>query len=150
MSELSVKPNSPVPLQCISIVLCESVYRVADRSNLIIVNTFHTLGVRACPCRFPKITVLYTVTGGHGTYETTLAIVNARSGQDVACYADRYTVRSPLTINDVHLILNGVPFPEAGKYWIELRCNGELIGQRPFYVEVAPRREGPPELGSGG
>lgn len=129
------RPRDSVPLKCIGIILCEAAYRVAGRSNLIIVNTFHTLGVPACPCRFPKITALYTVTDGHGTYEVTLAVVNARTGQDVATYSDRYTVNDPLAIGDVQMILHNVPLPEFGKYWMDLRCNGELIAQRRFYVE---------------
>jgi hypothetical protein len=132
------------PLKCYGIILCEAAYRIAGRPNLIIVNTFHALGVPACPCRFPKITIIYTVTEGHGTYEIELAVVHARTGQDVMTAKDQYTVRDPLSIGDVQIILNGVPLPEAGKYWIELRCNGELIGQRPFYVEVM-RAKPPPE-----
>ena len=130
-----------VPLKCIGIVLCEAVYRVHQRSNLIIVNTFHTLGVPSCPCRFPKITVLYTVTDGHGSYEITLAVVHARTGNDVMCIHDQYVVNDPLSIGDVQIEMRDVPLPEAGKYWIELRCNREIIGQRPFYVDTPkPRR----------
>ena len=43
----------------------------------------------------------------------------------------------PLALGDVQLVLHDVPLPEAGKYRIELRCDGELISQRPFYVEAA-------------
>jgi hypothetical protein len=128
------------PLKCIGIILCEAAYRVHGRSNLIIVNTFHALSVPRCPCRFPKITVLYTVTDGHGSYDTELAIVHARTGKDVLSAKDRYTVTDPLAIGDVQAVLHDVPLPTPGKYWIELRCNGELIGQRPFYVDIAKRR----------
>jgi hypothetical protein len=129
-----------VPLKCIGIILCEAAYRVHGRSNLIIVNTFHALSVPICPCRFPKITVLYTVTDGHGSYDMTLAVVEARTGAEVMTYKDRYTVDDPLTLGDVQLVLRDVPLPEAGKYWMELRCDGELIAQRPFYVD-APTKQ---------
>lgn len=131
------------PLKCISIILCEMAYRIHGGLNLIIVNTFHKLGVPVCPTKFPKITVLYTVTEGHGAYDVTTAIVNARTGQDVMKADDRYTVTDPLSIGDVQMIFRGVPIPEPGKYWIELRCNGELIGQRPFYVVLVPKGVGP-------
>lgn len=131
---------STVPLKCIGIILCDNAYRIAGTLNLVVVNTFHKLGVPGCPCRFPRITVLYTVTEGHGTYDLELAVVNARTGQDVATYRDSYTVNDPLAIGDVQMILHNVPLPEPGKYWIELRCNGELVGQRPFYVDVIKRQ----------
>ena len=63
-------------------------------------------------------------------------VTAAANGEDVMTARDRYTVRDPLSIGDVQIVLRGIPFPVAGKYWIELRCNGELIGQRPFYVDV--------------
>jgi hypothetical protein len=134
---------SQVPLKCIGIILCEAAYQIAGRSNLIIVNTFHALSVPGCPCRFPKITVLYTVTDGHGTYDIELAVVHARTGRDVLTAKDQYTVADPLSIGDVQIVLHGVPLPEPGKYWIELRCNGELVGQRPFYVDVARKPPAP-------
>ena len=128
------------PLKCIGIILCEAVYRVHARSNLIIVNTFHTLGVPKCPCRFPKITALYTLTGGHGTYNTELAIVHAASEQEVLRAKDPFESRNPLAITDVQIVLYDVPFKEPGKYWMEVRCDGEVIGQRPFYVDAQQER----------
>lgn len=35
-------PKPPEPLTCIAIILCEAVYKVEGRSNLIIVNTLAT------------------------------------------------------------------------------------------------------------
>jgi hypothetical protein len=128
--------RSAVPLKCIGIILCEAAYRIANSPNLVIVNTFHALSATAFPCRFPKITVIYSVTNGHGTYDMELAVTNARTGEDVMTGKDQYTVNDPLSIGDVQIVLSGVPLPEPGKYWIEVRCNGELIGQRPFYVDA--------------
>jgi hypothetical protein len=136
LSSETLPKRSIPPLKCLGIILCEAAYRVQNSGNMIIVNTFHALGVQACPCRFPKITVLYTVTDGRGDYEIALAVVLARTGDDVIVYNDRYTATNPLAIGDVQMVLNNVPIPEPGKYWMELRCNGELIGQRPFYVDA--------------
>jgi hypothetical protein len=128
---------SAIPLKCLGIVLSDSAYRIANQTNLIIVNTFNTLRVPSCPCRFPRITVLYSVTDGHGAYEMELGIVRAETGKDVMTAKDRYAVSNPLSIGDVHVIFRNVPLPERGKYWVEVRCNGELIGQRPFFVDIA-------------
>jgi hypothetical protein len=137
------KPSSSTrePLTCIAIILCEDAYKVEGRSNLIIVNTFHTLGVPKCPCRFPKITVLYTVNNGRGKYEVRLCIVHAGSGETILEAPDVIQMDSPLTIGDTQAVLRDVPLPAPGKCWAEIRANGELIGQRPFYVNLM-RRQG--------
>ncbi len=135
--------NAPEPLTCIAIILCEAVYKVEARSNLIIINTFHALGVSQFPCRFPKITVLYTVTNGRGRYDVRLCVVHAGSGETILEVPDVIQLDSPLIIADTQATLRDVPLPAAGKYWVEIRANDELIGQRPFYVNQI-RRQGEP------
>lgn len=125
-------------MRCISIVCCEAAYQVNGGNNFIIVNTFHGLGVPSCPCHFPKVTILYSVTDGHGKYDMTLSMALARTGDEVLRCTNQQTVTDPLEVVDVLIILHEVPLPEPGKYWIELRCNGELISQRPFYVTARP------------
>jgi hypothetical protein len=133
---------NPVPLECIGIILSESAYRVNNGPNLVIANTFHLLLQEKFPCSFPKITAVYTVTGGHGTYDLELAIVSAATGDDVRTSKSRHTSTDPLALTDVLVVMRGVPFPAPGKYWSEVRCNGQLIGQRPFYVKLLRRKEG--------
>ncbi|HVT90662.1 MAG TPA: hypothetical protein VHD56_17535 [Tepidisphaeraceae bacterium] len=131
------------PLKCISIILCERVYRIEGTpGNLMIVNAFHALSIPKFPCMFGTITVLYTVTEGHGTYDMVLSLVDARTGREVKNWKDKYRVTDPLTVGDVQMILHDVPLPEPGKYLFELKCNDDLISSRPFYVNVAkPRRK---------
>lgn len=131
-------PTAPVPVKCISIVLCESIYPVGTSGNLIVVNTFHELTSSGFPTRFPKITVLYTVTNGHGTYDLEIAIVNAATGEAAITVSRPTVLNNPLMIMDIYGVLHQVPLPEPGKYWLEVRCDGALIGQRPFNVVLCP------------
>ena len=133
----------PVPLlKCISIILCERVYRIEGTpGNLMIINGFHSLSLPRFPCLFP-ITVLYTVTDGHGTYDMVLSLIHAASGREVKHWDDKYRVTDPLTVSDVQLILRETPLPQPGKYIFDLKCNGETIASRPFYVTARkPRRK---------
>ena len=96
--------------------------------------------LNTCPARFPKITVLYTVTNGRGNYDVKLCIVHAASGETILDAPDVIQMDSPLTIGDTQATLHDVPLPPPGKYWVEIRANDELIGQRPFYVSlIGPR-----------
>jgi hypothetical protein len=134
----SKPPTQPVPLKCISILLCEAAYPVGTTGNLIVVNTFHEVNSSVFPCRFPKITVLYTVTEGHGRYDLELSIVSASTGEATMRSRQQLMLENPLKIMDVQVTMLLVPLPAPGKYWVELRSAGELIGQRPFNVGRCP------------
>lgn len=126
------------PLKCISLLLCERVYRIEGTpGHVIITNGFHFLTMPAFPCKCGPITVLYTVTDGHGDYEMELSLTHAISGREVGRWKGRQRMTDPLVVADVEMLLNGVPLPEPGKYLFDLKCNGELIASRPFYVNVA-------------
>lgn len=127
----------PPPPTVIAIILCEASYEVNNTSSMIIVNAFHALSVPHVPCRFPKITALATLTNGHGHYALKLSVVHAATGQTVRETETETTLTDPLTILDSKAILLDVPLPADGKYYLEQRANGELIGQRPFFVIVS-------------
>jgi hypothetical protein len=124
----------PPPPTVIAIILCEASYTVNNTQSTIIVNAFHALGVPNVPCRFPKITVLVTLTNGHGHYALKLSVVRAATGQSIYETAAEVTLADPLMILDSQAVLCDVPLPADGKYYLEQRANGELIGQRPFFV----------------
>jgi hypothetical protein len=50
-----------------------------------------------------------------GTYDIRLALVHARTGQEVHRWADSYTVTDPLPVGDPQMILREAPFPQPGK-----------------------------------
>jgi hypothetical protein len=107
-----------------------------NTESTIIVNAFHALGVPHVPCRFPKISVLVTLTNGHGHNSLKLSVVHAATGQTVYETATEVTLADPLVILDSKAVLYDVLLPAGGKYYLEQRANGELIGQRPFFVAV--------------
>ena len=126
------------PLKCISILLCERVYRIAGTpGNIIIVNGFHFLTMPRFPCKFGPMTVLYTVSDGHGEYDMALSLTHAASGRELGQWKSRERLAEPLVVADVTVVLNGVPLPEPGKYLFDLKCNGDLIASRPFFVNAA-------------
>lgn len=128
------------PLKCISILLCERVYRIEGTpGNIIIVNGFHFISLPRFPCKFGPVTVLYTVTDGHGEYDMTLSLTHAASGREMGQWTGRQRMTDPLVVADVEMLLTGVSLPEPGKYLFDLKCNGELIASRPFYVNAAKR-----------
>lgn len=129
-------------LKCISILLCERVYRIQGTpGNVIITNGFHFLAMPAFPCKCGPMTVLFTLTEGHGDYEMILSLTHAGSGHEIGHWKSRQRLTDPLAVADVEVRLKGVSLPEPGKYLFDLKCNGEPIASRPFFANLA--KQGP-------
>jgi hypothetical protein len=111
-------------------LVCDDVQ--TDPANPHKVNVFGLIGtIRSVadppfPLCHPQLCVYLVLTGGRGTGETTVAVVQADS--DRLVFASLPHTLSfgtdPLAVRGlVFRILNGV-FPEAGLYWVEFRYNG--------------------------
>ena len=129
--------TNPEKLSCISIILCDDVYRDERTKKLVIVGTFNTINVLQTPAMHPQLCVLFSLTNGNGDYDLTLAIEHERTGREILSMQGPLRLESPLAIADVDVRLNGLELPETGKYWVTLRCDGEVVQQRPFTVAMA-------------
>jgi hypothetical protein len=122
---------------CISVVICDDIYRDEQTKKLIIVGTFNQISAPAVPARHARMCVLITLTGGRGEHEMTVAIEHAETGERSTEVSGPLELENPLLICDLNLTLNGAVFPAYGKYWLDVLVDGELIGQRPFQVVPA-------------
>lgn len=135
--------GNPERLTCVSIILCDVVYRDERTKKLLIVGTFNRIAAPSVPCMHPHLEVLFTLTNGRGSYQLSLAIEHADTGEKVVEVSGPLSVQDPLAVRDINLILRNLEFRAAGKYWVVLRSDGEILSQRPFLVEVAaPDDEG--------
>jgi len=137
---------NPEKLTCISVVVCDEVYRDERTKKLIAVGLFNNIVAGSVPCKHQRITVLFSLTNGRGDYNLRLAIEHEGTGSKVAEITGPFKAKDPLTIADMHVVLDGTVFPEKGKYWVTVSADGEILQQRPFWVMVpsqpAPDRQG--------
>ncbi len=124
-------------LSCISIVICDEIHRDERTKKLILVGTFNRIGTAALPCRHPRMNVLFSLTNGRGRYDLEVVVEHEESGKGIAEIRGPFQSDSPIKIHDVCLALQNMTFLEAGKYWVTVKANGELLQQRPFLVETA-------------
>ena len=130
---MRAKPNPEKPT-CVSIIVCDDVYRDEATKKLVIVGTFNFLHTPGFPCRHPGMTVLFTVTNAVGKYDLSLCVEHEQTGQKVMEISGPFEVGNPLAISDINMRLENLVFNEEGKYWVVLSADGEIIGQRPFVV----------------
>jgi len=134
--------KNPEKLSCVSIIICDDIYRDEVSKKLVIVGTFNRVTAPSFPCKHGRMSVLLTLTNGRGEYDLSLAIENARTGELVAEVKGPLAVQDPLAISDINLQLHNLVFPTADKYWVMLKADEEIIGQRPFVLQANPDPDG--------
>ncbi|MCG3132641.1 MAG: hypothetical protein FLDDKLPJ_03504 [Phycisphaerae bacterium] len=127
---------NPEKLDCISIIICDDIYRDETTKRLVIVGTFNRINARSLPCRHPRMTVLFTITNGNGSYDLRVAIEHD-NGEQLLELGGPLRVENPLAISDINLLLENVMFTRDGKHWVVVRADGQILTQRPFWVSVA-------------
>jgi hypothetical protein len=125
-------------LECISLILCRDIYRDEETKNLILVGTFNNINTSAIPFSYPSLSVLVTLTNGLGQYDLQISIEHEETGTEVMRAGGPLVIAHPESINDLNVKLQGVPFQHAGRHWIVMRSNGEVIQRRPFTIAHTP------------
>ncbi|MFA9477097.1 hypothetical protein ACERK3_02200 [Phycisphaerales bacterium AB-hyl4] len=121
---------------CISIVVCDAIYRDARTNNLVMAGAFNEIRATAFPACHPKMCVVFTVTNGRGKNEVALTVEHEESGVQIVEIRGPIVLDNPLQIADFDIELRGVVFPKPGKYWIAVSANGELLAHRPILLKL--------------
>lgn len=127
--------SNPEKLSCISIIICDEVYRDERTKKQVIIGTFNRITTPSVPCGHARMVVLFSVTNGNGNYHLTLRVEHEQTGHTVAEINGPFKIDDPLAISDISVELRNLVFPNEGKYWVELKADGEILQTRPFIVQ---------------
>jgi hypothetical protein len=131
-------PKVIPPITCVSIVICDDVFHDKVTNKMALWGTFNSISAVSAPVIHPRMNVFLAVTNGRGTKNVSVSIVNAKKNAPIIEIAGPMQFSGPLEVYDLNLSLLGVPFPEFGKYWVEVKDDGRIVGQRPFFVNKIP------------
>lgn len=121
----------------IALVVCDNVYQESG-GKIALVGLFNRIAAAKLPIRHPRLCVYASVTDIRPNTEFRLDIVHAETDHRVASLQGRSPEGAdPTTICDMNFELNGLVFPEAGRYYIRFWGNDHLLLQRPFEVNRA-------------
>lgn len=126
---------NPETLTCVSILVCDDIYRDEMTKKMVIVGTFNHVFSRALPASLPKSCILISLTNGNGEYDLSVVIEHEKSGNEIFRVGGPMTVQSPLDIVDLDIRLHDLKLPDAGKYWVQVREGARILGQRPLVVQ---------------
>lgn len=134
---LPVMPPSPEQLTCVSILICDDIYRDERTKKLVIVGTFNAVNALSLPCVQPRMRVLLSLTNGRGAYDLSVSVEHEKTGVEILEMKGPLRVDNPLQITDLDIGVVNLRLPEAGKYWVVVKAEGRILQQRPFFVHVA-------------
>lgn len=135
--------SKPTP-KYLAMLLCDYVIRDADTQNKSVVGIFNSIYAQKFPVRHDRMHVFVSLTDGHGDYKATIRIKRA-SGEVIFSRDGKISMNDPLAVADLNFQIRGLVIPEAGRYFVEFLCDGELIVDRRF--DAAKMKPKPPADG---
>ena len=135
-----MNPITEIP-ECLSMIICDDVYRDERTKKTVLVGAFSTINTPSFPCLHPRMVAFFTLTNGRGECELSLKVDHEQTGATLLEMKGPLNLTNPLDIVDFHVELVGLRFPGPGKYWILLAVDGEIIKQRPFLVRKVGNEE---------
>ena len=133
---------APTP---IALVICDNVF--TDRGGKrALVGLFNKIVARNIPIKQTKVCVFVSITSLRPQTKCKLDIIHAESDETIFETKEPVPMqeKSPTAICDLVFELNGIVFPEEGRYIIRFFGNDTLIVQRPFEViRARPRKPKP-------
>lgn len=126
---MNIKPNLQFS------VLCDDVRR-EDNGKFILIGLFEAITAKAFPATHPALFVVNRWCKGQGSFLQKIKIVNSN---DKSIVFQTNEQAFDLADIDAHHTLiskvNNLVFTGAGKYWIEIMLDGELVLNYPLILK---------------
>jgi len=129
----------PVPL---SLLLAERIYQDRETGKWIVAGIFSNINAQGVPFTHDTIEIFFQVTNVSGPVDLHIKLEHADTGTVLLDVSGQLQSQSPLEVIHQRLVLRRVPFQRAGKYWVQLISEGEILMQVPLHVRVIQQQPG--------
>ena len=130
---MNIKPNLQFS------VLCDDVRR-EDNGKFILLGLFEAINAKEFPATHQTLFVANRWCKGEGGFVQKIRIINTKDKAAVF-----QTDEQPFELEDIdshHTLIsrfNKLVFPNAGKYWVEVLLDGELVLNYPLMLKQAAK-----------
>lgn len=115
-------------------VLCDDVRR-EDNGKFMLIGLFESIGAKKFPAAHPVMNVVNRWCKGEGAFRQKIRILDAMDGQVVFQTDDQaFELRDIDSHHTVISRFNNLVFKKAGKYWVEVMLDGELVLNYPIIL----------------
>ena len=126
---MNIKPNLQFS------VLCDDVRR-EDNGKFMLIGIFEAINAKNFPATHPALFVMNRWCKGEGSFTQKIRITNSKDKKMVFQTEDQ-----PFTLEDIdrhHTLIskfNNLVFTDAGKYWLEVFLDKELVLNYPIILK---------------
>jgi len=110
-----------------------------------VIGTFNNFFAQTFPAVFPSWGVYAAATNLSGKHEFALTLFRPDTNQVVMPINGQFDAKNRVDVVELIFQVNGVVFPDEGKYALNFNIDGELIGSRVLVVSKTDAM-GPPQL----
>jgi hypothetical protein len=133
---MDIKPNLQFS------VLCDDVRR-EENGKFMLIGLFEAINAKNFPATHPSLFVVNRWCKGEGSFRQNIRIVNSKDGAAIFKTGEQ---PFELTSIDAHHTLvsrvNNLVFPAAGKYWVEILLDDNLVLNYPIMLKAHQGAQG--------
>ncbi|MFA5146387.1 MAG: hypothetical protein WC515_03285 [Candidatus Omnitrophota bacterium] len=140
MTGVSIRPNLQFS------VLCDDVRR-EDNGKFMLLGLFEAINAKTFPATHHTLFVVNRWCKGEGSFVQRIRIVNTKDKSLIFQTDDQ-----PFELADIdahHTLIskfNNLVFPNAGKYWVEVMIDGDLLLNYPIMLREIKQSENGKEI----
>lgn len=138
--------NKPTP-NVLALLVCDQIITDRITGKVSLIGMFSKVHGRRFPAAHPTMSVFVAMTDGHGRTELTIRIVDANEARPpIVEGRGAVDFKDPRAIAHLALQFNGLRFPEAGPYRVQLWAEQELLREARLDLIQVPDQPppGPP------
>ncbi|MBI4549847.1 MAG: hypothetical protein HY714_02860 [Candidatus Omnitrophica bacterium] len=130
MATIDIKPTLQFS------ILCDDIRR-EDNGKFMFLGLFETIGGLRFPLKHPKLYIADRWCKGVGDFTEKIRVIQEETGATlIQSKENSFELKS---IDHYHTSINrfdGIVFPDAGKYFVEILLNGDLVIAYPIILTV--------------
>jgi len=138
--------NKPTP-NVLALLVCDQIITDRITGKVSLIGMFSKVHGRRFPAAHPMMSVFVAMTDGHGKTDLTIRIVDANEARPpIVEGRGSVDFKDPRAIAHLALQFNGLRFPEAGPYRVQLWSEQELLREARLDLVQVPDQPppGPP------
>ncbi len=124
------------PPEVLAMVICDMVIEDAESGKKSLIGLFDHVQTEELPSLLNELNVFVSLTDGRGQPSALLRCIRSEDDQVLFSARGQIEFPDPLAVVDLHFRICGCEFPTEGEYRFQFFCNGRLLRERKFYVEL--------------
>ncbi|MCH8147908.1 MAG: hypothetical protein IH987_07925 [Planctomycetes bacterium] len=121
----------------LALVVADNVHRDPGTGKVTILGTFSVIIAKEFPAKHGIIVIYFVLTDGHGKSDCTIRLVTVDEDVTIAEATAEVDFSDPRAIVEGVVAMQGVVFPSAGEYRLQLVAGTTLLLERRIIVQKA-------------